>query len=37
MMREKEDWRKQQVDIHFTMTDRALVEEASMYGSVLNS
>ena len=37
MMREKEDWRKQQVDIHFTMTDRALVEEASRYGSVLNS
>ncbi|RVX05080.1 Transposon TX1 uncharacterized 149 kDa protein [Vitis vinifera] len=32
MMREKEDWRKQQVDIHFTMTDRALVEEASRGG-----
>lgn len=36
-LREMEDLRKQQIEIHQSAIDRALVEEASRYGSVLNS
>ena len=36
-LREKEAGRKQQVDSHYSLTDIALVEEVSMYGSLSNS
>ena len=36
-MREKEAEREQQVDFHYLLTDNALVEEVSRYGSLSNS
>ena len=36
-LREKEVGRKQQVDSHYSLTDRVLVEEDSRYGSLSNS